>query len=711
MISLNRWCCLLFFLIQLCFYCFSFLYSVMRFSRAWKNKQKNFTQRIFYISLNLIYFTRIILFGIFYYIVENQFDMLRNNPDAYFRYFMASFDFPKCFLYSCLYMLAMIYIFSHYEAHYEIYELIKLFDWFTLRSLKILLFAIMGLLPAWFGFYNVLFMSKLLPDIAYLSIQMIQCICLILGGFYLLCYKSFKFSGYPYLDQFYKDKCKYILNVAIFWLLGRIIELTQYIYICVVLTYTDLTLSSLTYGDSLLSLLFIFGQVTDLLFSEFLAGIFVLDRSFIDLFNYPVYLVYGDIDSSITTKELQNKNEVSIGQFFDNQEKNYHKLIHNDQEDINKMLDQDKTEERKSIPPKKTQQHQQSIKIYDPIPKQNDDVLFGHFLGEAEDDKKIIQSITESETHYNNKESTISPIFNNDSTLKFTTRNSYKPRSNGLLQGQIRFESLIIDKEPIYQRPNGLGRVLFGQRNSARIKIRELPINKVNKFQATEISNEICTWKNMPIDGIEKNCKFCNHKDILYIISECNSDMVDQDTYIKSGSRENLTLMNKFGIIMKLVNIMEQLNKPGIEKGHGHLSPSNILISKNGSKLKIIDFGFVFLKKYSGFLFGYCNKSQYTCPEQLQEKGQVILEAGEKCDVYSFGLIMWFLLCEQIPFEGMNLNEINKYIVNDKARPKIPESVNSHLSHLIRVCWQNDAINRPDFKKIGEFLTNMKNDF
>ena len=533
----------------------------------------------------------------------------------------------------------IIYIYSHYEAHYEIPELIKKFDWVAMRILRLILFLMLTIIPVWFTLYNVLFMVKVLSPIGYLCIEMIMCCIPILGAIALICFRNFKFTGYPYLDKNYKDKCMYIRNVLIFWILGKQINLSLHVFICYVLDYTNMEIERLAIGDTALSLFYHFVQALELLQSEFLVGIFVLDVGFIDQFNYPLYHQLDGMDiTSTNTKSLMNKNEVSIDEFFENQEKRYQKLYNKDQDDIGKHVDMEqtiKTDQTKS--PKGVTQN----KIYDPILKLEDDdaILQFNLKEEAEDDHKIIQSINESDPNFNNKPQKDSQLLYENTTNMFKKQSRLK--KNGNLKGQINYHSLTIDKEPIYQRSKGLGKILFGQRKAARIKIRELPIENMNKFLASEISKEVCTWKDMPVDGIEKDRKFCHYNGNLYIISEANSDMIDQITYVKTGSRENLTAMNKFQILLKIVNIMEQLYKPGIDKGHGHFSPTNILISKNGSKQKIIDFGFVFLKKYCGFLFEYCNKSQYTCPELLQEKGQVIFEIGEKNDVYSFGLIMW----------------------------------------------------------------------
>jgi len=60
----------------------------------------------------------------------------------------------------------------------------------------------------------------------------------------------------------------------------------------------------------------------------------------------------------------------------------------------------------------------------------------------------------------------------------------------------------------------------------------------------------------------------------------------------------------------------------------------------------ICDFGLNFFKKYTAIstadsMDKYINKSQYTAPEILEEKGTAADKISEEADVYSFGMIMW----------------------------------------------------------------------
>ena len=123
------------------------------------------------------------------------------------------------------------------------------------------------------------------------------------------------------------------------------------------------------------------------------------------------------------------------------------------------------------------------------------------------------------------------------------------------------------------------------------------------------------------------------------------------------------SIKSKIKIIRLIVKVMKNLAENDSKPiHHGHLQPNNILISPDGKHVAITDLGFLFLKKYCG-LFGYCNKTQYTSVELLEEKGSVSLTINEKSDVYSMGFIMWFIISGNVPFGGLCLDSIKNFVL------------------------------------------------
>ena len=67
--------------------------------------------------------------------------------------------------------------------------------------------------------------------------------------------------------------------------------------------------------------------------------------------------------------------------------------------------------------------------------------------------------------------------------------------------------------------------------------------------------------------------------------------------------------------------------------------------------------------------FSYRTVNVWSAPECLkqQKKRQ---DPTAQMDVYSFGMLMWEILYEAVPFEG-ELKDAVEYVVKEDARPKI----------------------------------------
>jgi serine/threonine protein kinase len=91
------------------------------------------------------------------------------------------------------------------------------------------------------------------------------------------------------------------------------------------------------------------------------------------------------------------------------------------------------------------------------------------------------------------------------------------------------------------------------------------------------------------------------------------------------------------------------------------------------------------------------------CSEQI---GSIEVDVFEntKADSYSFGVILWEIETGQVPFEGYDDKGIKNLIVIEKMRLKIPKYSETNLAKLIRRCWSENPVHRPDFKEILSML-------
>ena len=77
------------------------------------------------------------------------------------------------------------------------------------------------------------------------------------------------------------------------------------------------------------------------------------------------------------------------------------------------------------------------------------------------------------------------------------------------------------------------------------------------------------------------------------------------------------------------------------------------------------------LSKYANMFYNYRVASVWSPPEQLAQK-KCMLDPSKPMDAYSFGLLLWEVWHEKMPFDG-DLSEAESVVINDDNRPAIEE--------------------------------------
>jgi len=74
---------------------------------------------------------------------------------------------------------------------------------------------------------------------------------------------------------------------------------------------------------------------------------------------------------------------------------------------------------------------------------------------------------------------------------------------------------------------------------------------------------------------------------------------------------------------------------------------------------------------------------------------------SKKCDVYAYGMILWELVTECVPYKGKynSLLALTLAVTKDE-RPDIPDKISTALAHLIMDCWDGSPDRRPVFSEI-----------
>lgn len=122
---------------------------------------------------------------------------------------------------------------------------------------------------------------------------------------------------------------------------------------------------------------------------------------------------------------------------------------------------------------------------------------------------------------------------------------------------------------------------------------------------------------------------------------------------------------------------------------HKNLKPENILISDD-KHAKVSDFGF--LKENTDDF----STQKFMAPELLNN----FTNYTEKVDVYSFGVIVFFILTKGM-YPKITIDDVR----NGQKAP-IPNNLNMVSKHLINLCWKTEPEERPSFSEIIEIIKN-----
>ncbi|KAF0721814.1 hypothetical protein Ae201684P_015881 [Aphanomyces euteiches] len=138
---------------------------------------------------------------------------------------------------------------------------------------------------------------------------------------------------------------------------------------------------------------------------------------------------------------------------------------------------------------------------------------------------------------------------------------------------------------------------------------------------------------------------------------------------------------------------------------HRDLKGDNVLVTFQNT-VAIADFGLsrtaVSLEnvktgaKRSGTL-NWMSPEQYLTPQRVTTKS----------DVWSFGLTIWEVLCNAIPYRDYGPYEIPEAIQSEDDRPEKPKDLDPNLEALwtlVVMCWQVDPNARPSAEDIVSFL-------
>lgn len=144
---------------------------------------------------------------------------------------------------------------------------------------------------------------------------------------------------------------------------------------------------------------------------------------------------------------------------------------------------------------------------------------------------------------------------------------------------------------------------------------------------------------------------------------------------------------------------------------HRDLRSPNILVVSQDSNTavaaKVIDLGLA--QQLAPNTYGGLETWQWMAPETILPTLKTAYT--EKCDVYSFGIVVWEIVAQgKLPFQEFaneQVMSVKERIVKQGLRPLIPTTCPEDLARLIFDCWNGDPTHRPAFNQIIFVLEHM----
>ncbi|XP_010024797.2 LOW QUALITY PROTEIN: dual specificity protein kinase splA [Eucalyptus grandis] len=148
------------------------------------------------------------------------------------------------------------------------------------------------------------------------------------------------------------------------------------------------------------------------------------------------------------------------------------------------------------------------------------------------------------------------------------------------------------------------------------------------------------------------------------------------------------------------MNYLHHYNPPII---HRDLKSSNLLVDKSWN-VKVSDFGLSRLKSKADLTTKTGKGTpQWMAPEVLRNEA-----SDEKSDVYSYGVVLWEIATQKIPWDNLNAVQVIGAVGFMNQRLDIPHDVDPQWTSIIESCWHSDPKCRPTFQEILERLKDLQ---
>nr|KMM67987.1 protein kinase kin1 [Coccidioides posadasii RMSCC 3488] len=233
-----------------------------------------------------------------------------------------------------------------------------------------------------------------------------------------------------------------------------------------------------------------------------------------------------------------------------------------------------------------------------------------------------------------------------------------------------------------------------------QVAVKIIPRHSTEEHRSTreseraDRSKEIRTAREAAIVTLLNHPYVCGMRDVVrtnhhwYMFFEYvnGGQMLD---YIISHGKLKEKQARKFA--RQIASALDYCHKNNIV--HRDLKIENILISKTGD-IKIIDFGLSNLFSPKGQLKTFCGSLYFAAPELLQARQYT----GPEVDVWSFGIVLYVLVCGKVPFDDQSMPQLHAKI--KRGVVEYPQGLSSDCRNIISRMLVTDPKQRASLTEI-----------
>ncbi|KAI3670093.1 hypothetical protein L6452_41717 [Arctium lappa] len=277
-------------------------------------------------------------------------------------------------------------------------------------------------------------------------------------------------------------------------------------------------------------------------------------------------------------------------------------------------------------------------------------------------------------------------------------------------EGEFNLESKwLIDPKLLFVGPK-IGEGAHAKVYEGKYKNQNVAIKIVNMGETPEEIAKVEGRFGREIAMLSK----VQHKNLVKFIGACKKPIMVIVTELLTGGTLRKYLVNMrprgldtrvaIGFALDIARAMECLHSHGII--HRDLKPENLLLTADHKSVKLADFGLAREESLTEMMTAETGTYRWMAPELYST---VTLRHGEKkhynhkVDAYSFAIVLWELIHNKLPFEGMSNLQAAYAAAFKNVRPSA-EDLPEDLALIVTSCWKEDPNSRPNFSQIIHML-------